>query len=122
MKKASGTQEALKPKCAPVAIKSISSTASSSKIVDPSASLCEEITNASIQGKDTSEPTCNPSTSTDLTVKRKVGRRRSYTSFLVAGAKVRLASKTFNRIPSFELICLLPMFCSCWINVLLTQK
>lgn len=93
MKKASGTQEALKPKCAPVAIKSISSTASSSKIVDPSASLCEEITNASIQGKDTSEPTCNPSTSTDLTVKRKVGRRRSYTSFLVAGAKVRLASK-----------------------------
>ncbi|KAA0062803.1 putative cyclin-B3-1 isoform X1 [Cucumis melo var. makuwa] len=88
MKKASGTQEALKPKCAPVAIKSISSTASSSKIVDPSASLCEEITNASIQGKDTSEPTCNPSTSTDLTVKRKVGRRRSYTSFLVAGAKL----------------------------------
>ncbi|KGN44298.1 putative cyclin-B3-1 [Cucumis sativus] len=88
MKKASGTQEASKPKCAPVSIKSISSTASSSKIVEPSASLCEEITNVSIQGKDASEPTCNPSTSTDFTVKRKVGRRRSYTSLLVAGAKL----------------------------------
>lgn len=88
MKKASGNQEASKPKCAPVAIKLISSTASSSKIVDPSASLCENITNVSIQGKDASEPTCNPSTSTDFTFRKKVGRRRSYTSLLVAGAKL----------------------------------
>ncbi|XP_022969454.1 putative cyclin-B3-1 isoform X1 [Cucurbita maxima] len=88
MKKAYGTQEASKAKYASVAIKSISSTASSSKIVEPSASLCEDITNMSIQGSDASEPTCNPSTSTDLIVRKKVGRRRSYTSLLVAGAKL----------------------------------
>ncbi|XP_038887576.1 putative cyclin-B3-1 [Benincasa hispida] len=88
MKKASGTREASKPKYAPVAIKLISSTVSSSKIVEPSSSLCENITNVSIQGKDASEPTCNPSTSTDFTFRKKVGRRRSYTSLLVAGAKL----------------------------------
>lgn len=107
MKKASGNQEASKPKCAPVAIKLISSTASSSKIVDPSASLCENITNVSIQGKDASEPTCNPSTSTDFTFRKKVGRRRSYTSLLVAGAKVRLASigyHSYNFISAYILI------------------
>ena len=66
-------------------------------------SLCEEITNASIQENDASEPICNPSTSMDFTVKiRKVGRIRSYTSLLVVGARVRLASITH-----------------CWINVLL---
>lgn len=89
-KKASGTQEASKPKYATVVIKSISNTASSSAIVKPSTSLCEDITNVSIQEKDASEPTCNPSTSTDFSFRKKVGRRRSYTSLLVVGAKVRL--------------------------------
>lgn len=101
MKKASGTQEASKAKYASVAIKSISSTASSSKIVEPSASLCEDITNMSIQGSDASEPTCNPSTSTDLIVRKKVGRRRSYTSLLVAGAKVILALIAYHHTYGF---------------------
>ncbi|XP_022148056.1 putative cyclin-B3-1 isoform X2 [Momordica charantia] len=87
-KKASGTQEASKPKYATVVIKSISNTASSSAIVKPSTSLCEDITNVSIQEKDASEPTCNPSTSTDFSFRKKVGRRRSYTSLLVVGAKL----------------------------------
>lgn len=107
IKKASGTQEASKSKYASAAIKSISSTASSSKIVEPSTSLCEGINNVSIQENDASEPTSNPSTSTDFTVRKKVGRRRSYTSLLVAGAKVWLTFIVYHLILPLELILLL---------------